>query len=118
MQEEIFEILSYLDDEVEKSFGFRIDPFVVTKCLGKNVAGMADYGASTIYLNSRYLKKFKHEMLSNTLVHEYCHLLAVARFGLNGIKRNKYYSHHGKEWKECMKFFGLEPEIYHNMRLC
>lgn len=117
MEDCIFDILSYLDDEVENSFGFRIDPFLVIEPLGKKIAGMADYGNNTIYLNSNFMEKHKHEMLSDTLIHEYCHLMTVGLFGLNGIKRNKYYSHHGKEWKRCMEFFGLEPNIYHEMRL-
>ena len=117
MKKTIQRIIDNLDDKTEKEFGYRVEPIVIVEDLGRKTAGLADYFENTIWLNSLYLSKYKKEMLYGTLPHEYAHMLCVFRFGLIGIKRKKYYSHHGKEWKDCMRFLGFEPEIYHNMIL-
>ena len=54
MEDKIFAILKKLDNLVESHFGYRIEPEVVIKPMGRRVAGLADYGKAVIYLNEDY----------------------------------------------------------------
>ena len=115
MQKSIFRTLNVLDNKVEKTFGYRIDPFVEIRPMGYNLAGTADYLSSTICLNSNFFH-YPYSRIKETVIHEYCHLFVVFQVGLSGIKRSKYYSHHGKEWKAAMRFFGQKPTRCHNLK--
>jgi len=67
-------------------------------------AGIAFYHRKEIVLSSVVLDT--HDRLENTLLHEYAHLLAVERHGMNA-------SGHGTAWKEAMRELGLSPTVHH-----
>jgi predicted SprT family Zn-dependent metalloprotease len=67
-------------------------------------AGMAFYRTGSIGLSSIVLKS--PEMVRTTLLHEYAHLLAVARYGPKAAG-------HGPVWRQAMTDLGLVPEVRH-----
>jgi SprT protein len=67
-------------------------------------AGMAYFRARMIGLSSIVLKD--EVMMGETLVHEYAHLLAVARHGQRG-------KGHGEAWKQAMRDLGAVPKVRH-----
>lgn len=68
-------------------------------------AGLAYYRIGEIGLSTRVLKDEK--AVVETLVHEYAHLLAVARHGLRAAG-------HGAAWQKAMRDLGQEPKVRHN----
>jgi predicted SprT family Zn-dependent metalloprotease len=67
-------------------------------------AGIAFYHRQEIVLSSVVLDD--EGRLSNTLIHEYAHLLAVQRHGPKGAG-------HGPAWRQAMRDLGLMPEVHH-----
>ncbi len=68
-------------------------------------AGLAYYRVGVIGLSTRVLKDEK--AVIETLVHEYAHLLAVARHGVRAAG-------HGAAWQRAMRDLGQEPKVRHN----
>ena len=68
-------------------------------------AGMAYYELRMIGLSHRVLKT--EDQVRRTLIHEYAHLLAVARQGVKG-------KGHGAAWQKAMLDLGETPEVRHN----
>jgi SprT protein len=68
-------------------------------------AGLAYYRKGVIGLSYRVLKDESHVL--DTLVHEYAHLLAVARHGPRAAG-------HGDPWKQAMQDLGQEAKVRHN----
>ena len=68
-------------------------------------AGLAYYRKGVIGLSNRVLKDEKAVL--DTLLHEYAHLLAVARHGPSAAG-------HGPAWKQAMADLGQEPKVRHN----
>jgi len=68
-------------------------------------AGMAYYRHGIIGLSNRVLKD--EYTAVETLVHEYAHLLAVARHGTRAAG-------HGEPWQRAMRELGQEPKVRHN----
>lgn len=56
-------------------------------------------------------KDCNNKTREETLVHEFCHLLV----GAINKKTGKKNTAHGKLWKDLMRGFGYEPNIYHNI---
>lgn len=71
-------------------------------------AGMAYYRTGVIGLSSYILDT--PEKLRITLLHEYAHLLAVARHGPKA-------ANHGSYWQKAMLELGLEPKVRHNFEV-
>lgn len=67
-------------------------------------AGVAYYRRYVIGLSARLLTT--EERLRETLLHEYAHLMAVDRYGLQA-------ANHGLEWQAAMRELGLEPVRTH-----
>lgn len=67
-------------------------------------AGCANWVRCEITLSSILLTDL--ERLESTLIHEYAHLLAVARHGRKGAG-------HGEPWKQAMRDLGAEPVVRH-----
>jgi predicted SprT family Zn-dependent metalloprotease len=67
-------------------------------------AGVAEYQTRTIGLSAKVL--IDEERVRVTLLHEYAHLLAVAR---KGMKEKG----HGPAWRQAMVDLGLKPEVHH-----
>lgn len=67
-------------------------------------AGYAYYRERAIGLSTRLITD--EERLRSTLLHEYAHLLAVARYGRKGAG-------HSPAWREAMRDLGLEPDVRH-----
>lgn len=81
--------------------GYR--PTIMWKNL-RVTAGVAYYrkraiGLSSLLITDRY-------RLRATVIHEYAHLLAVARYGLRA-------GGHGAEWGQAMRELGADPVIRH-----
>jgi len=68
-------------------------------------AGMAFYRIGVIALSNLVLDD--EIKMTDTLKHEYAHLMAFARHGRKGVG-------HGPEWAEAMRELGLEPRVQHN----
>ena len=68
-------------------------------------AGMAYFRKGVIGLSFNVLKDETHVL--DTLVHEYAHLLAVARYGVKAAG-------HGEPWRQAMRDLGQEPKVRHN----
>jgi SprT protein len=68
-------------------------------------AGMAYYKIGVIGLSSLVLQT--EEQVRDTLLHEYAHLLAVARHGMRGAG-------HGEPWRQAMRDLGLAPVVRHS----
>lgn len=90
---------------------FMMPEIVLSNRLEKT-AGYNDSYENRIILNARMLNRFTKNMVEIILPHELAHQVD---FNLNGWK--KYKRHHGKQWKEIMVAYGLEPEPYHTMEL-
>lgn len=67
-------------------------------------AGCAFYKLGVIALSSVLITD--EERLRTTLLHEYAHLMAYARFGRRG-------ANHGPAWQAAMRELGLEPIVRH-----
>lgn len=92
-----------LDDlEVRFPLGYR--PKIFWKGALRVSAGMAYYRQKAIGLSTRLITD--ENRLYDTLLHEYAHLLAVARYGIRGAG-------HSEGWKEAMIDLGLEPNVRH-----
>lgn len=76
----------------------------------KSHAGQAWRSSSTIELNLAYYPKYKVEMLTQILGHEFCHILAPLIYGDKGHG-------HTTQWKAVMKEMGFRPETYHTMEV-
>lgn len=68
-------------------------------------AGMAYYRDKAIGLSRSVLTT--EEQLDDTVIHEYAHLLAVARHGRKAAG-------HGVAWQTAMRDLGREPKVTHN----
>lgn len=71
----------------------------------RTTAGMAYYGRRAIGLGAAVLTT--PERVADTLIHEYAHLLAVARSGKRGMG-------HGGPWRQAMCDLGAEPRVRHS----
>lgn len=67
-------------------------------------AGMAFYLENRIALSDRVL--LTREQVTETLIHEYAHLLAFARHGRKATG-------HGPAWRQAMRDLGAEPRVRH-----
>jgi len=67
-------------------------------------AGMAYYKEGVIGLSRVVISD--EEKMRSTLIHEYAHLLAVARKGRSAAG-------HGDSWKQAMRDLGVEPRVRH-----
>lgn len=72
----------------------------------RTTAGMARWSPPAILLGIALLDT--PERVTETLVHEYAHLLAIARHGKRG-------GGHGNAWKAAMRDLGAEPVVRHKM---
>ncbi len=90
-------------DELERSFPLGYRPRIVWKGL-RVAAGYAYYREKAIGLSTRLITD--EVRLRDTLLHEYAHLLAVARYGRAGAG-------HSPAWREAMRDLGLEPSVRH-----
>jgi len=90
-------------DELEVTFPLGYRPTILWKGL-RVAAGYAYYRQQAIGLSTLLITD--EERLRDTLLHEYAHLLAVARHGVKGAG-------HGLPWKEAMRDLGLEPNVRH-----
>ena len=63
-------------------------------------------GPSLVKLHARLLTDNPSEIIP-TLVHELCHIIAE--------ENSSYPIGHGKKWRDAHKFFGIEPELGHEM---
>lgn len=70
----------------------------------RTTAGMAYYRRRAIGLGAAVLTT--PERMVDTLVHEYAHLLAAARFGAQGLG-------HGPAWRQAMMDLGALPTVRH-----
>lgn len=70
----------------------------------RTTAGRANYREWVIQLSPLVLDT--EEKLLDTLIHEYAHLLTIARFGVRARG-------HGPEWKACMRELGVAPQVKH-----
>lgn len=70
----------------------------------RTTAGMAYFRRRAIGLGAAVLTT--PERLTDTLVHEYAHLLAFARHGARGVG-------HGPAWRQAMTELGAEPCVHH-----
>lgn len=68
-------------------------------------AGLAYYKKGVIGLSTRVLTDESHVI--DTLIHEYAHLLAVARHGVRAAG-------HGEPWQQAMRDLGQEAKVRHN----
>ena len=84
-------------------FPIKVRPQIVWKNT-RVTAGVA-YDKSNVIGLSRIVLD-DEEKLRRTLLHEYAHLLAVARHGVRAAG-------HGETWKQAMRDLGLEPEVRH-----
>lgn len=80
-----------------KSIRLEFRPFRTT-------AGRANYRDWVIQLSGYVLDT--EEKLMDTLVHEYAHLLAIARHGVRA-------KGHGEPWRACMRELGASPTVKH-----
>ena len=67
-------------------------------------AGLAYFTKGQIALSAIVLRD--RAAVSDTLIHEYAHLLAVSRHGRAGVG-------HGAAWKQAMADLGAQPEVRH-----
>lgn len=67
-------------------------------------AGAAYYTKGVIGLSRLLLTD--EERMRGTLIHEFAHLLAIARHGRKAAG-------HGERWRQAMRDLGAEPEVYH-----
>jgi len=79
------------------------------------VAGKAHLHSNLISLNCQLINTHKHklEIQTETLAHEYAHLLA---FHLSNNFHIKITTH-GSFWKEIVTLLGFTPSIYHSMKV-
>jgi SprT protein len=70
----------------------------------RTTAGMAYYRRRAIGLGAAVLTT--PERLTDTLVHEYAHLLAFVRYGRAGTG-------HGPGWQQAMRDLGAPPRVRH-----
>jgi len=70
----------------------------------RTTAGMAYYRRRAIGLGARILTT--PDRVTDTLVHEYAHLLAFVRHGARGVG-------HGPPWGQAMRDLGAEPRVRH-----
>lgn len=104
MAPELAELAETLIDELERDFPLGYRPEIKWKAL-RVAAGYAYYRQGAIGLSTRIVTD--ETRLRNTLLHEYAHLLAVARYGIAGAG-------HGAPWKEAMQDLGLDPIVRHD----
>jgi len=69
-------------------------------------AGRAYLTTWEIGINKILLEENGEDYINVTIPHEVAHLVVYQIYGKRIV--------HGKEWKNIMHLFGLEPEIYHN----
>lgn len=98
------ELAEAILDDLCASFPLGYRPAIVWKNL-RVTAGIAYYGAGSIGLSRIVLQT--GEQLRDTLIHEYAHLLAVARHGPKGAG-------HGPPWRLAMIELGQEPKVRHS----
>lgn len=103
MTAELRELAEEILDELVTAFPLGYRPALLWKGL-RVAAGYAYYRQRAIGLSTRLITD--DERLRSTLLHEYAHLLAVARYGVRGAG-------HGEPWKEAMRDLGLEPTVRH-----
>jgi len=113
------EKLFQAEKKVLRCYGFYVLPTVKAYSFRSNKrAGQCRYSKNLIEINTKFLKIPSHidYVINQTLLHEYAHLLNwhLHRDELLSMKR---IPHHGKTWRQCMRFLGLEANTYHNMKL-
>lgn len=89
---------------LSKSHPLGYEPKLIWKPL-RVTAGQALYMQGTIALSSKVITT--EEQVRDTLVHEYAHLLAVARHGRKA-------ANHGEAWQQAMRDLGAEPKRTHD----
>ena len=101
--------LSELQKKVCRLFGIIVNPKIVFDLRGQ-AAGQANYLKNKIRFNRDLLEKFTDEFVSQTVPHEFAHLVAYAKFGPR-IKP------HGAEWQLVMVALGVKPARTHNFEV-
>ena len=83
-------------------------PVIVINARLRTTAGRAWLAESKIDLSLKLLERFPAEFAWVIIPHELAHHVAYRLHGDAG---------HGKHWKNAMRAFGLEPDIYHSLEL-
>jgi len=91
----------------EKNYGKIYSMPSVSYDLNSTVGGTANYSLWHIQVNPRMFVKNKDHYLINTIGHEVAHLITSDNHG-------DHIKDHGKEWKDTMAIFGLEPKRCHS----
>ena len=105
----VLDKLSELQKKVCGLFGFTVNPEIAFDLRGK-AAGQANYLKNKIRFNRDLLEKFTDEFVSQTVPHEFAHLVAYAKFG-------RRIKPHGTEWQSVMVALGVKPVRTHNFEV-
>ena len=105
----VLDKLSELQKKVCRLFGVTVNPEVVFDLRGQ-AAGQANYLKNKIRFNRDLLEKFTDEFVSQTVPHEFAHLVAYAKFG-------RRIKPHGSEWQSVMVALGVKPVRTHNFEV-
>ena len=105
----VLDKLSALRKKVWELFGVSVNPEVSFDLRGQ-AAGQANYPKNKIRFNRDLLEKYTDEFVSQTVPHEFAHLVAYSKFG-------RRIRPHGVEWKSVMVALGVKPVRTHSFEV-
>jgi len=100
----------------EAAFNQRFYMPTVVFNVTNSAAGYACSGSNTIRLNPTLLMQNVNDFLTDTVPHEFAHIVADIVYPtghLDKRKKTKRVPHHGTGWKHVMGVFGLPPRVHH-----
>ena len=105
----VLDKLSALQKEVRRVFGVTVNPEIAFDLRGR-AAGQANYQKDKIRFNRDLLEKYTDEFVSQTVPHEFAHLVAYTKFG-------RRIRPHGAEWKSVMIALDVKPVRTHSFEV-
>ena len=105
----VLDKLSALRKKVRALFGVTVNPEVAFDLRGQD-AGQANYPKNKIRFNRDLLEKYTDDFISQTVPHEFAHLVAYTKFG-------RRIKPHGAEWKSVMVALGVKPVRTHSFEV-
>lgn len=106
VQNEIITLVDYYIDRANHIFDKNFSPINVAFDLKGRAAGMYKVIRSqrVIRFNPYHFAKHHEENMSETIPHEVAHYITDMVYGIRNIRP------HGKQWKDLMLKFGVEPK--------
>jgi len=105
----VLDKLSELQKEIRRLFGVTVNPEIAFDLRGQ-AAGQANYPKNKIRFNRDLLEKYTDEFVSQTVPHEFAHLVAYTKFG-------RRIKPHGAEWQSVMVALGVKPDRTHSFEV-